>query len=49
MSTAQNNGAERKTATTGEGPLSYLDAGPATTPLVVLVHSWPARNSGPCL
>ena len=42
MSTAQNNGAERKTATTGEGPLSYLDAGPATRPLVVLVHGWPA-------
>jgi soluble epoxide hydrolase / lipid-phosphate phosphatase len=42
MSTAQNTGAQRKTATTGQGPLSYLEAGPATRPLVVLVHGWPA-------
>jgi soluble epoxide hydrolase / lipid-phosphate phosphatase len=42
MSTAHNDGAERRTATTGEGPVSYLDAGPATGPPVVLVHGWPA-------
>ena len=40
MSTTQNDGAERKTATTGEGTVSYLDAGPATGAPVVLVRGW---------
>jgi soluble epoxide hydrolase/lipid-phosphate phosphatase len=41
-SSAARGPVTRKTAVTADGQISYLEAGPADGPLVMLVHGWPA-------